>query len=148
MSIYELLWCCNLTRESGLGMARLLARDDVSCSRERGYDGEVGEDGDDRRGSRLDGDASPTKVSFHFARDSSVANALAVRLSIFPLEPAERGLPFNPPTCPTASFLSLHPSVNGSPFADAIPKNVCASRGVDFCPKTMYRAPASWLLGE
>ncbi len=59
---------------------RFLTQDDVSRSGEQGYDAEEGEEGADRGGLRSDTDASPTKVSFHFTRDSSMANVLAVRL--------------------------------------------------------------------
>ncbi|PBK81293.1 hypothetical protein ARMGADRAFT_1039447 [Armillaria gallica] len=55
--------------------ARFLTRDDVSRSGERGYDGEEREDGADRRGSRLDGDASPTKPWGRFLPQDDVSRS-------------------------------------------------------------------------
>lgn len=54
---------------------------------------------------RLDADASPTNVSFHFAHDSSTANALAVRLSALSLRTRRtRPTLSSPPTCPPSSL--------------------------------------------
>ncbi len=117
----------------GQQWVRFLARADVSRSGERRYDGEEGEDGADRRRSRLDGDVSPTKVSSNFARDSSVANSVAVRLSAFPLEPAKRGLPFKlQPSNMSNSFLPLGMAL---PLLTLFPQTFAPAVGSIFAPR-------------